>query len=143
MFINIKQLQTLFLISLGGQVILFIILYYLMSYPYRDDLGGRGMLISLSVLFVLYLLTVIISQSRIKKGVQLPDKETKWDHYIWTVILRLAGIETAIIITMVLMWLSNNRLLVIPLVLGLIIYLQYKPDNSQFEEWYLPYQEEE
>lgn len=138
--IDFRSLFIVFLGLIGGQVIFAAVAYFLNSTGNNEPSMANAdfaYLVPL-VLLACFLGAYFWDRSRSSTNTQVKEElKQRMDHYRTTVVVRLAILEGANILSIIAYLLTNEYVYLVYFALGLGASLAFRPSRGQFQQRYL------
>jgi hypothetical protein len=113
--------------------LVFGIFFFLLEpdYGYTLDFADWNLTLSLLAVLACYYLGNRIFRHRMEQASALPE-EIRWETYRTSVIIQLALLEMAILITLILFLVQANTALLVTFIFGVVLFVQCRPTEERF-----------
>ena len=130
-----RSLQLLHLASMLGMILIFGVFFFLLEpdYGWSFDLADWNFSTSLIAVLACHYLGNRFYQKRMER-VRGQSSDARWDMYRTSVITRLALLEMAVLITLILFLVNANTVLLISFAVGVLLFAQARPSVDQFRK---------
>lgn len=140
---HFKQINILWLSLLVGQLLFFVIVYFLITEKAEDSADIFQTLVPAVLLGALGGV-YFLSKKRSQEGASLDGLQTKADHYRVTIIMRSALLEGANLLAVIGMLLDNPPTYLPYFAVGIAAFLYFRPSVNRFiQDYQLKSQEAE
>ncbi|MCB0706059.1 MAG: hypothetical protein KDC34_12140 [Saprospiraceae bacterium] len=133
----IRKTQILFLASLSGMILMFVILYFFLKPKtgWPVEFGDLYLSLCLALVGAGWYLGKVVYEKRVLE-VKYESTETKVVHYGTNVIVRLAIQELPILAVLIFFLTRENAALLVVYAIGLLLFIQSWPSQDQFRKHY-------
>lgn len=135
----LKSLNIIYIALIGGQLILFAIIMYLMNdsgiAPNAENLRMLRMFIPVVSVSTVAMSYVLYNKRR-EQGVELDNLTMKTSHYRVSNILRWAIVESGNMFALIAVFLTGSNFFLIFFFLGIGVFIVYRPNISGFVQDY-------